>query len=132
MGELYERLLGIHPQQSPDPAKKDKISTDGLQACIRLFREGRMTLNQIDTFMANNYGSALGASASGDNAGRQEASDLLAAINLNATTASAADRLTRAERMATLESALVIADVGAAPFNTPAALRAVFGVPDRS
>ena len=33
MGELYERLLGQHPT-------KDKISTDGLQACVRLFIAG--------------------------------------------------------------------------------------------
>jgi 3-hydroxyacyl-CoA dehydrogenase len=125
MGELYERLLNMHPS-------KDKISTDGLQACIRHFQAGRMTLEQIDTFMLDNYGAALGTAQTGENAGRREASDLLAAITNGASGTTTADRLTRIERMATLESVLVIADVRAEPFNTPGELRAVFGVPDRS
>lgn len=125
MGELYERLLDMHPS-------KDKISTDGLQACIRHYQAGRMTLEQIDAFMADNYGGALGVEQTGDNAGRREAGDLLAAITNGASGTTVADRVTRVERMAILEAVLVIADTRSTPFNTPAALRTVLGVPDRS
>lgn len=111
---------------------KPKISTDGLQACIRHFQAGRMTLEQIDAFMADNYGSALGTAQTGDNAGRREANDLLSAITAGATGTTVQDRVTRMERMANLEAVLVIADVRAEPFNTPAELRAAFGVLDRS
>lgn len=125
MGELYERLLEQHPTKS-------KIGTDGLQACIRHFQAGRMTLDQIDAFFEAEYGSALGTAQTGNEAGRREASDLLAAINNGATGTTVADRVTRMERMAVLEAVLVIADTKTAPFNTPAALRTAFGVPDRS
>lgn len=122
MGELYERLLDQHPS-------KPKISTDGLQACMRHFRSGAMNITQIDAFFAAEYGAALGTAASGDDAGRVEAQDLLATIPTGTTTTA---RLDRIERLATIEAVLVIADTKTAPFNTPALLRTAFGVPNRS
>ena len=122
MGELYERLLGQHPT-------KAKISTDGLQACMRHFRSGTMTVAQIDAFFAAEYGGPLGQAATGNDAGRVEIQDLLATIPTGTTTTN---RLDRIERLALIEAVLVIADTRTAPFNTPALLRAAFGVPDRS
>jgi hypothetical protein len=122
MGELYERILGQHPS-------KPKISTDGLQACMRLIRSGQMTVNQADQMFADHYGGALGTSATGNNAGRTEATDLLNTIPTGSTTNN---RLDRIERAALIEAVLVIADLRQPPFDTPAALRTVFGVPDRS
>lgn len=122
MGELYERLLGQHPT-------KPKIYTDGLQACMRHFRTGAMTVAQIDAYFEQECGAPFGTAATGNDAGRQEAQDLLATIPTGNTTTN---RLDRIERLALIEAVLVIADVRAAPFDTPAALRAAFGVPDRS
>jgi hypothetical protein len=122
MGELYERLLDQHPT-------KAKISTDQLQACMRHFRSGAMTVAQIDALFLDQYGSTLGQAATGDDAGRVEIQDLLATIPTGTTTTA---RLDRIERLAMIEAVLVIADTRTAPFNTPAALRTAFGVPNRS
>lgn len=134
MGELYERLLDQHPT-------KDKIGTDILQACMRHFRAGAMTIDQIDAVFLTQSGSALGTAPTGNEAGRTEASDLLGTIPQvtqapGGTQAQQTTRLNQqmaqVQRMALIESVLVIADLRAAPFDTPAALRAAFGVPDRS
>lgn len=122
MGELYERLLDQHPT-------KAKMSTDGLQACIRHFRSGSMTIEQIDALFADHYGGPLGIAQTGNEAGRREAQDLLATIPTGTTTVL---RLDRIERLATLEAVLVVADLRQPPFDTPAALRTALGVPDRS
>lgn len=122
MGELYERLLDEHPT-------KPKISTDGLQACMRLIRANLMTVPQANQLFIENYGGALGPDATGSNAGMIEAADLFGTIPTGSTTVL---RLSRLEQSALIESVLVIADTKSAPFNTPALLRAAFGVPDRS
>lgn len=122
MGELYERILEIHPT-------KPKISTDGLQACMRLIRAGLMTVDQADALFAEHYGGALGTAVTGNNAGRQEAADLLATIPQGSTTAI---RLDRIEAAARIEAIFVVADLAQPPFDTPAALRIALGVPDRS
>lgn len=125
MGELYERILGTHPT-------KDKISTDGIQAALVLRRQGVMTEAQVNQMLTDNYGSALGTDASGSNAGRQEAVDLVAWL----TAGNATQDLQRA---ALLERVLVMADIKAAPVNTPAGIRAALNgvfatpsLPDRS
>lgn len=125
MGELYERVLGVHPT-------KDKISTDGLQAALVLRRQGVMTDAQVNQMLIDNYGSALGVAASGSEAGRQEAMDLVAWL----TAGNATQDLQRA---ALLERVLVMADIRAAPVNTPVGIRgallSVFAtpnLPDRS
>ncbi len=122
MGELYERLLGQHPS-------KPKISTDGLQACMRLIRGGQMTVAQADALFLAHYGAAFGQAAAGGDAGRTEVTDLLNTISTGTATAA---RLDRIERTALIEAVLVVADLRQAPFDTPAALRTAFGVPDRS
>ncbi len=125
MGELYERLLDIHPT-------KPKISTDGLQAALVLRRQGVMTDNQVNQMFTDNYGGALGTAQTGDEAGRVEAADLVSWL----TAGNATQDLQRA---ALLERILVMVDVRAAPVNTPAgirtALNSVFAtpvLPDRS
>ena len=134
MGELYERILEVHPT-------KPKISTDGLQACMRLIRAGLMTVDQADAMFLEHYGGALGTAPSGNEAGRAEASDLLATIPqvTQAPGGTTAQRLTRLEQQADqsiaaarIEAVLVIADLVQPPFDTPAKLRTVFGVQDRS
>jgi hypothetical protein len=134
MGELYERLLDQHPT-------KAKIYTDGLQACMRHFRAGRMTIDQIDAYFASQMGQPLGTAATGSEAGRTEAQDLLATIPqvTQAPGGTQAQQTTRLNqqmaqiiKLADIESILVMADTQTAPFNTPAALRTALGVPDRS
>jgi hypothetical protein len=122
MAELYERLLGVHPT-------KDKVSTDGLQACMRLFRGGQMNEAQINALFEAHYGGAFGTAQTGDEAGRREVQDLLATIPTGATTTN---RLDRIERSSLIEAVLIVADLKQAPFDTPAGLRTAFGVPDRS
>jgi hypothetical protein len=122
MGELYERILEVHPT-------KDKISTDALQACMRNIRRGIMTVDQADTLFEVHYGGALGTAQTGDEAGRREANDLLATIPTGSTTAQRFDRI---EALANIEAVLVVADLKQAPFDTPAAIRTALGVPDRS
>ena len=121
-GELYERLLGQH-------ATKPKIHTDGLQACMRLFRLSQlsggaagMTVDQIDALFEAQCGAALGTSSSGPNAGRQEVADLLAVLPNRSSTAN---RLDLIERSAVIEAVLVVADYtpAQAPYDTPANLR---------
>ena len=125
MGELYERWLDMHPS-------KPKISTDGMQACLILRRQGLMTEQQMNDMLAANYGATLGTAASGNDAGRQEAVDLVNWL----TAGNATQDLQRA---ALLERVLVMVDLKAPPFNTPAGIRgALNGVfatptlPDRS
>lgn len=123
MGELYERLLDQHPT-------KPKISTDGLQACMRLVRQGLMTVDQADALFQTHYGGALGTDATGDNAGRVEANDLIAWLPTGTTTTN---RLDRIERAATIEAVLVVVDLRQPPFDTPGAIRTALGNrPDRS
>lgn len=125
MGELYERLLDQHPS-------KPKISTDGFQACLRLFISGTMNLAQISQLMADHYGAPLGTDSTGSNAGQTEAGDVLAWVNADNGTTTAA-RLQRLERSAILEAVLVVVDLRQAPLDTPAAVRAALGNrPDRS
>jgi hypothetical protein len=125
MGELYERLLEQHPT-------KPKISTDGLQAALVLQRQGIMTIAQVNQMFADNYGGALGTAASGFEAGRQEAADLVAWLTAGNATGDL-------QRAALLERVLVMADIRAAPVNTPAGIRAALSqvfptpaLPDRS
>jgi hypothetical protein len=96
---------------------------------MRHFRSGAMTVAQIDALAVAHWGGALGTAATGSEAGRVEAQDLLATIPTGTTTTA---RLDRIERLALIEAVLVIADYRQPPFNTPAALRTAFGVPDRS
>jgi hypothetical protein len=139
-GELYERLLGTHPNQSPDPAKKDKISTDGFQAAAQLVKLGRMTLDQMNALFQREYGSQLGVMGvpfaqqptSGPNAGLNEANDLVTWMNAGNATGDL-------QRAALLERILVMADVRAAPFDTPAGIRSALNaafptpaIPDRA
>lgn len=125
MGELYERLLEQHPT-------KPKISTDGLQAALVLQRQGIMTIAQVNQMFADNYGGALGTAASGFEAGRQEAADLVAWLTAGNATGDL-------QRAALLERVLVMADIRAVPVNTPAGIRAALSqvfptpaLPDRS
>lgn len=128
MGELYERILGVHPT-------KPKISTDLMQACMRLLRAGVVSVAECDVLFGNHYGAALGVDATGPLAGRVEAQDLLATIPTGATTAN---RLDRIERASLIEAVFVVADLAQDPakadqvLNTPAKLRTALGVPDRS
>ena len=122
MGELYERILGVHPT-------KPKISTDGMQACMALIFTNHMTVAQADALFAEHYGGPLGTATTGGEAGRQEATDLRATIPTGATTAN---QLARIQRMDLIERIFVIADLRQAPFDTPAGIRSALGVPDRS
>lgn len=123
MGEIYERVYEVHPT-------KPKISTDGLQACARLVKSAAMTVAQASDMMAAHYGASLGSAATGDEAGQVELQDL---VNRMATGSATGNRITRLEDAALIEAALVIADLrDVAPLDSPAALRAILGVPNRS
>jgi hypothetical protein len=140
-GELYERLLDTHPERSAiSTGHRDKISTDGFQAAVQLVKLGRMTLDQMNTLFARDYGSQLGEPGvplaqqptSGAHAGLLEANDLVTWVNAGNATADL-------QRAALLERVLVMADVHAAPFDTPAGIRAALNasfptpaIPDRA
>lgn len=120
MGELYERILGMHPT-------KPKIGVHALEAIIAEQRRGALTVAQADGILATEYGGGLGAGV-GDEAGRQEVVDLLATIPTGTTTTNRLDRL---ERILQIEQVFLLADLRLAPYDTAAALRTRMGVPTR-
>lgn len=125
-GELWYRLKGVHPT-------KGKISTDACQALMRMRRlhtlsggNAGMSIDQINAFLAANYGGPLGNAQTGMEAGLLEAQDLL--DTLPTSRSSNAQQIQLLERSAVIESVLVIADAtaevppGTYPFDTPDSL----------
>jgi len=118
MGELYERILRLHPT-------KDKIAVHALLAICAEQSRGVLTTAQANNIIAEEYGQTLGAAQTGNDAGLREAGDLIATV----TAVAAASR---AAKIIEIEEVLLLADLGIAPYDTPAALRTRLGVPDRS
>lgn len=121
MGELYERILGIHPT-------KDKIGVHALQAIVAEQRRGSLTVAQANTILAAEYGGALGTASSGDEAGQQEVADLLATVPTGTTTVN---QLSRIARLQEIQDVFLLADLRIAPYDTAANLRTRLGVQTR-
>lgn len=122
MGELYERLLDVHPT-------KGKIAAHALLALVGEQRRGALTTAQAQNILMLEYGGALGTDATGSNAGMQELVDLLGTVQTGATTGN---QLSRLARLAEVQDVLLLADLRITPYATPVELRTRFGVPDRT
>lgn len=121
MGELYERILEVHPN-------KPKIAVHALQALVAEQRRGTLTVAQAQNILNVEYGGALGTGGSGDEAGVQEVTDLLATVPTGSTTAN---QLSRIARLQEISDVFLLADLVIPPYDTPEALRTRLGVPTR-